>query len=275
MKIASRDFLDQPYIRGWEYFRQSFKENSLQERVTKLAVTILLWTPFVNIGAYFFLKKFYPISPLLKLSPHLNPMSSDKKNQYANHSMNIPSKTGTWDYSSRHAEFGNNYERVALIKAPDRKGSSHVFDLRKVNTDSFHGTTLYCPFSIDLFPDGQTYIANINSGWLVLSHDQGAIFINRIDNFVRPEVHLGSALVQFAIEMSLKAGYEGKVAVRSTNGSAGFYYRLGFICADPARQKSIEEEYQNNKSTLDGGDMYLPPESIAIWKQKIAQVPIL
>ncbi|MDP1608194.1 MAG: hypothetical protein Q8L98_02635 [Chlamydiales bacterium] len=276
MKITYRDFLDAPYIQGWSHCKQIFTKTSLSERVTKIALTILLWFPFVNVGAHLILKKIALTIPLTKLSPHLSFMSLQEKRQYADHSTDQPYKTGTWDYLCRDAHFGTNYQREALMKVNNRQGSSGVFDLRKIEYDSSHGSTLYCPFKISLFPHQRTYISDSAAGWLVLSHSEGAIYINRMDNFSKlSKVRLGSALVQFAIELSLKEGYGGKVAVRSTNGSAGFYYRLGFVCKDPELQKKVVEEYQTNKRTLDGWDMYLSAEAIEMWKQKIANTPIL
>lgn len=275
MEITCRDFLDRPYLRGFEYCKEAFKASSLQERVTKIAWAILLFIPVVNIVVHLISKRSVCRSPLLKLNPHLSPMSIQEKSQYADHSSDLPRRIGTWDISTREARLGTNYERMALIKVSNRKGSSQVFDLRKVYTDPTLGITLYCPFEIHLFPDHRTYIQDRNAGWLLLGYGKDVIHINRIDNFRGQDFRLGSALVQFAIEMSLKAGYGGKVALHTTNSSAGFYYRLGFVCKNAECQKRLVKEYQNNKITIDDVDMYLPPEAIAIWEQKIAKTPIL
>lgn len=279
MEITYRDFLDSPYAQGWSHCKQIFTQTSLSQKVTKIALTILLWFPLVNVGAHLILKQIAATisleTPLTKLSPHLSFMSPQEKRQYADQSTDQPYKTGTWDYASRDAYFGTNYQREALMKVNNRRGSSEVFDLRLIEHNPSHGSTLYCPFKISLFPNQRTYISDSAAGWLVLSHSEEAIYINRMDNFSKlSKVRLGSALVQFAIELSLKEGYGGKVAVRSTNGSAGFYYRLGFVCKDPELQKKVVEEYQTNKRSLDGWDMYLSAKAIEIWKQKIANTPI-
>lgn len=280
MDITCRDFFDQPYVQGRKYYEEIFKTNSFQERVTKIALTILLWTPFVNMGVHLVLKRFTSPPPLLKLAPHLSPISAKEKEPYLDHLTHQFMDEGTWDCLSREAHFGNNYERQALMKVNDREGTSSVFDLRKlegrpvIETFIPHDVTYYCPFKITLFSDNRPYVSQLGSGWLSLSQKEERTHINRLDNFYSG-VRLGSALVQFAIEMSLKAGHGGKVTVCSINASAGFYYRLGFICKDAELQKKVVEEYQNHKSTLDGQEMYLPPEAIAIWKQKIKKNSIL
>ena len=86
---------------------------------------------------------------------------------------------------------------------------------------------------------------------------------------------MGSALVQFAIEKSIEAGFDGKIFVHSTNGSGLFYYKLGFVCNHPITQKHLETAYRNHEEGGDGGHMHLPEDAILAWKKKIAKHPIL
>lgn len=315
MQITYRDFIDHPYIHGCETSQQILKASSLQERVTKLALTILLWIPIINIGVHLLLKSSnqnppntpqpptpqrptpstlenlrrstckssisissvpaaFSTTPLKNLAPHLSPINQAEKTQYSTNWRMIPN-SGTLDRLARTAPFSPNYERMALMKVNDRKGSFKFFDLRKVETEPSLKTTLYCPFLLYLCPNKEIMAADSCDGWLELSENKDEIFINRLDNFTPSEFHLGSALVQFAIELSIKSGFKGRVAVCSTNGSAGFYYKLGFTSKDSNYQSLISEVYQNSKRTLDGGLMYLAPKSIEIWKEKIAKTPLL
>ena len=81
--------------------------------------------------------------------------------------------------------------------------------------------------------------------------------------------------MQFAIEKSLEACFEGKITVVSSNSSSVFYYKLGFVCEDPKIQKEVENAYRSNKQGPDGGCMYLPKEAIETWKKKIAENPMI
>ena len=86
---------------------------------------------------------------------------------------------------------------------------------------------------------------------------------------------MGTALIQFAIEKSIKEGFGGKIKLHSTNGSSVFYYKLGFKCLYDETQKRVESAYVNHQIGPDGGDMYLPDEAIEAWKEKIKENPIM
>jgi hypothetical protein len=128
-----------------------------------------------------------------------------------------------------------------------------------------------------------------NAGWLVLQPfpSNQSMGICRIDSFLfdfssspnkRKDGRLpgmGSKLVQFAIEKSIQAGYEGRVSLISTNNSGPFYLKMGFRCTSITAQNRLEEACKDpNITFLDGEEMYLPEEAIATWKQKIAANPI-
>lgn len=113
------------------------------------------------------------------------------------------------------------------------------------------------------------FVSRLSAAKLMLSVGKKAIHINAINN--HEETHrLGSAFIQIAIEYSFKVGYEGRVNLNSTRQSGLFYFKLGFA----PEEQNIFPELQEQKN-VDGGDMYLPPESIEIWKKKIENNPLL
>lgn len=78
-----------------------------------------------------------------------------------------------------------------------------------------------------------------------------------INNTDEENYQLGTALIQAAVEFSLKIGLEGKVNLTQT-GSLDFYVKLGFkqICSN-------------------GNAWYLPEQAIELWKERIAKMPLL
>jgi Acetyltransferase (GNAT) domain len=187
------------------------------------------------------------------------------------------------DFLSRSVKFDENFRRIATFDiVNDNRETS--FDLREICHDAETLCTYYAPFQLFRHGEGQIFTYSSNGGWLMLKpYDAaGTIEICRIDNFSydfdysKKMRGIGSALVQFAIEKSIEMGYGGKVSVNSTNRSALFYHKLGFVCVEnPQMQKRILEAALSNEKGLDGGNMQLSEDSIVVWKKKISKNPIL
>jgi len=124
--------------------------------------------------------------------------------------------------------------------------------------------------------DGQTSLESIAKIFMVSAQDlpyqngaRGCLYICEINSFDH-QYRLGTALIQAAVELSIKEGFDGRIAVCSRKKSGQFFFKLGFIPEDHGvfdRLKKGEE--------INGKTMHLPEDSIAIWKQKIAQRSIL
>lgn len=279
MRIEFRDFLDKPYKAGCHTSQSIVASSTLQTRVSYIALTTLLWTPIINIVVYLTLKKkLTAIASYRRLQERASPiliMGNFEKDKYPLSPTYDARESGRVDITTREAILGSDFSRIALLNVIGNRGETQVFDLREISTDPFTQTTIYCPFEISLGVDSdETFISATNLGWLALTTHSESIEISRIDNF-KKSFRLGSAMIQFAIEISISKGFDGRVTLYSSGGSAGFYYRLGFKCEDPDQQRRVEAEFKSGNRGLDGGPMYLPPESIAIWKQKITQASIL
>jgi hypothetical protein len=176
------------------------------------------------------------------------------------------------DEDERCVHFESRFKHVEIFSALDNRGNSELFDLREIDVSGIW-YQVYAPFRISE-KEEKLSVDMHNDGWLMLSHGDGkSIRIQRIESM--SECRLGSVLVQFAIEKSIEAGFGGKVTLSSKEGSSLFYYKLGFVCRDPAIQKKVERAYWNNGDSPDGFEMYLPDEAIETWKQKIDELPIL
>lgn len=101
--------------------------------------------------------------------------------------------------------------------------------------------------------------------------EKGCIFVTLIEsNFRKKYAQVGTRLMQEVVKRSLEEGHQGRVILESTNGSAPFYYKLGFrpYCDPDGRcTKAIIDKINNPKkySFLDSAiiEMYLPEENVA------------
>lgn len=179
------------------------------------------------------------------------------------------------DIIEKRCGFNPGLRWGALFKIVDKTSQKETYvDMREVAKNPEFGVTYYAPFTFS--EERERALGSINSGWLALSSQQDQMYINRIDTcrvFFGRSRGLGSAMVQFAIEKSLAAGFEGRVGLRSEYGSGVFYYKLGFVSPNPEYQKQIEAAARAGKQ-IDGHDMYLPEAAIAAWKGKIHKNPI-
>lgn len=201
-------------------------------------------------------------------------LSSEEIKKYKEQSIDGDNIKQT-DIVQKSCGFDPTLRMSALFKIIEKKSQKETYvDLREVAKDPEWGVTYYAPFTFNY--ERKITAGKINSGWLSLSFDKDRIYINRIETcpvFFRRKMGLGTGMVQFAIEKSLAAGFEGRVGLRSVYDSGVFYYKLGFISKDPEYQKQIEVAAREGKK-INGLDMYLPEAAIAAWKEIIAKNPI-
>jgi len=110
---------------------------------------------------------------------------------------------------------------------------------------------------------------SLSKGKLCYSIGESALHVCQLNSFT--QYRLGSTLMQIAVELSLEAGFEGRVELVSTRLSGPFYFKLGFL----PRSQSVLEKLENSEKYCDGHEMYLPDAAICAWKKKISAHPIL
>lgn len=93
--------------------------------------------------------------------------------------------------------------------------------------------------------------------------------------------NIGTRLHQIALERSFQLGAEGRVALCADWSSHGFHYKAGFRPVDKTKEEQLlallaeANGTEPNTSSLAQIHMYLPEDQIALWKQRIAEAPIL
>ncbi|MCH9611783.1 MAG: hypothetical protein S4CHLAM102_02570 [Chlamydiia bacterium] len=175
-----------------------------------------------------------------------------------------------FDIMSRQAYYDLSYETQGRFSV---RNTSH-FIIARMGVDEFSHVEYYAPFLWGDYGATRTFAG---VGWLTIGRNEmnHSIHICRVDNFSLDHIKgIGTALIQFAIEKSFRAGLEGRVSLVSANGSAEFYLKMGFICDDPASQKCVVSEVDASKK-VDGGRMILSDSARAIWRGRIASSPLL
>lgn len=104
---------------------------------------------------------------------------------------------------------------------------------------------------------------------LLLKKSPDCMWICSMNN-TEKQYRLGSLLIQIAIEQSIMNGFDGRVELVSTRQSGQFYFKLGFL----PKNDAILGLLLLGKE-VDGGEMYLPIQSISAWKSKIEKRPVL
>lgn len=200
-------------------------------------------------------------------------LTTKEKSDYVSDKLNyaklIPPKAP--NFSDKTADFKESYERVGMFALT----SGTLYDLRQIPDKEDPHHEYYVPFKIDTYSN-QIWMGD-EKGWLMLSKHENCMHCCRIDNFAYASQGggklpgIGSALIQFTVEKSLEAGFEGRVSLFSTNGSALFYYKMGFVSDSPEYQKTIEKAHREDQKGLDGFNMHLTDEAIEDWKKRIAE----
>lgn len=256
----------------------NFSLNYLGHRVVAIIEAVPVIGFLITLIELVVKKYLYP-APSLSSLPPLSPPSLpslSSQSPFASRSPKI-------DFLDRTCGFHESFEQVGSFSVIHPSSSRCVeLDLRKIGSTEYHpDVTIYAPFEA-------SNKHGDNIGWLSLqqSPSEQCLIVCRLDNFYyefgvsphrwdRKISGIGSALIQFAIEKSVEAGFSGKIRLFSTSGSGLFYYKMGLIANHPDQMIRLESAYKEDSyERIDGGDMYLPEVSLVRWREKIALNPI-
>ncbi len=193
---------------------------------------------------------------------------------------------GVFDRVSYRKFFGYIGEARLHGKAPGTTSPAYHLFAHEMMIDKNLTCTGVC---FTLYEDEPQYCDSdeSNEGLVLKFVSAGKIVLRIIENKLHilelrggGGFRIGSFLIQLAIEFAIRDEYE-EISLGSTRGSGEFYFKLGFVPPQENLQREdiIERlkknQYSKQQLCIDGGHMFLPRESLIIWKQKILKTPIL
>lgn len=133
--------------------------------------------------------------------------------------------------------------------------------------------------------EGPIYGAYANYGSAEKTNKVSKIYLKLLHSFEN-EIYtgIGTALMQVAIETSFYLGCEGRLILDAVFNSHPFWYKMGMRSLyDSEKDELVLHEIAQGKKErraprtdeLNVTSLYLPPEAIALWKQRIDKAPVL